>query len=76
MTSSDCRFTERRLQLLANGYLPIPVSSPDPQDPQCGKRPVLKGWAEINAMPSKADNTHSALGDVFRGQGQSTTSQY
>lgn len=48
MTSSAHLITELRLKLLANGYSPIPVTSPDPNDPQAGKKPAIKDWANSN----------------------------
>jgi putative DNA primase/helicase len=50
MSASLHDLTELRLQLLANGYLPIPVTSPKANDDQYGKRPALKGWADIKRL--------------------------
>jgi hypothetical protein len=47
MNSTASLATQQRLRFLNNGYLPIPVTSPDPKDPQCGKKPALTGWSEI-----------------------------
>lgn len=50
MISSIRMVSQQRLRLLAQGYLPIPVTSPDPLDPSSGKRPVLKNWAKITEL--------------------------
>lgn len=49
MTSSVPLITELRLKLFANGYSPIPVTSPDPNDPQAGKKPAIRDWSNSNA---------------------------
>ena len=41
--------TQLRQQLLRNGYQPIPVTSPDPKDPQLGKKPAIAGWQKVNS---------------------------
>lgn len=50
MTSSIRLASEQRLRLLAQGYLPIPVTSPDLLDRQSGKKPVLSNWANITEL--------------------------
>jgi hypothetical protein len=75
MTSSRAPSTEWRLRVLRNGYLPIPVASPDPQDGQSGKKPALKEWSKIHRLEEedikgweqrfpKAQNTGVICGNV------------
>ena len=52
MTSSAHLITELRLKLSANGYSPIPVTSPDPNDAQAGKKPAIGDWANSVARTS------------------------
>ena len=76
MTSSRFPSTEWRLRILRNGYLPIPVTSPDPQDSQSGKKPALKDWSKIHHLEAediqlweqrcpKAQNTGVICGNVI-----------
>ena len=50
MTSTFTSVTEQRLGFLSNGYIPIPVATPDPKDAQSGQKPALAGWSEINHL--------------------------
>jgi len=49
MTLSSNPITTLRLKLAANGYSPIPVTSPDPNDPQAGKKPAIRDWVNPKA---------------------------
>ena len=53
MTSSRFPSTQWRLRILRNGYLPIPVTSPDPLDSQSGKKPALKYWSKIHHLEAE-----------------------
>ena len=75
MTSSSNDFTARRKRLLENGYIPIPVTSPDPKDERAGKRPVINDWANLkdlqiedienwNSRYPRAKNTGVVCGHV------------
>jgi len=75
MTSSSNDFTARRKRLLENGYIPIPVTSPDPKDERAGKKPVINDWANLkdlqiedienwNSRYPRAKNTGVVCGHV------------
>lgn len=75
MRSFPPSITQLRQQLLRNGYQPIPVTSPDPKDPQLGKKPATAGWQKVNScneadiarwetQHSSAHNTGVLCGDL------------
>ena len=47
-----------RLQLLANGYEPIPVVGPEAPGKSAGKRPDLKGWQSVALTPDVIRGWH------------------
>lgn len=43
--------TALRLALLDKGWQPIPITAPDPADPDAGKKPVLANWRGVVLTP-------------------------
>ena len=46
--------TALRLALHANGFRPVPISSPDAAGKSAGKRPLLLNWREVCAHADEA----------------------
>ncbi|EJC75544.1 bifunctional DNA primase/polymerase famiily protein [Rhizobium leguminosarum bv. trifolii WSM2012] len=53
-TSSDPSLGDLRRQLIANGYVPVPVD---------GKRPKIKGWSKFRPKPEQIDGQIRAYPD-------------
>ena len=46
--------TTLRLQLLRNGYRPVPISGPTMRIKSAGKRPLMSNWQAVCAIADEA----------------------